>query len=78
MVIKMSNPLYNLRNQSPSFGLPNIDMNKLNNFTKMLGANPSQLAQQLVNQIVSSGKITQEQLNQYSQMATAIQRNMNL
>ena len=76
----MSSSIYNIFNSSlPNmFGNPANFMNDFNIFKQSLGSNPEQYAQNLVNQMVSSGKISQQQLNTASQMASMIQKNLNL
>lgn len=76
----MSSSIYNIfNNPLPNmFGNPANFMNDFNIFKQSLGSNPEQYAQNLVNQMVSSGKISQQQLNTASQMASMIQKNLNL
>lgn len=76
----MSNPLSSLFNGNQPNALPNgfgnlsNFMTNFNNFRQMLGNNPGQNAEQIVKNMVSSGRVSQEQLNQASQMATMIQK----
>lgn len=77
----MSNPIFNMFNYSiPNNNLGNFSnfMNDFNKFRQSLGSNPAQYAENVVKQMVSSGKISQEQFNQATQMASMIQQNMNL
>lgn len=76
----MSNSIYNIFNNSSSTGFGNLSnfINNFNTFKQSLGNNPAQHAQNMVNQMISSGKISQEQFNQASQMASMIQKNLNL
>lgn len=80
----MSNPIFNMFNYSiPNNNNNNLGnfsnfMNDFNKFRQSLGSNPAQYAENVVKQMVSSGKISQEQLNQATQMASMIQQNMNL
>lgn len=68
------NPLFNILNggmqpQNPMMKM----MTQLNQFRQTFQGNPKQQVQQLLN----SGKMSQEQFNQLSQMATQIQNMMN-
>jgi hypothetical protein len=61
------NPLYQQLNNSPSMG--NL-INKFQQFKQTFSGNP----QQIVQQMLSSGKISQEQYNQAVQMANQFQQ----
>ena len=61
------NPLYQQLNNSPSMG--NL-INKFQQFKQTFSGNP----QQIVQQMLSSGKISQEQYNQVVQMANQFQQ----
>lgn len=76
----MSSSIYNIFNSSlPNmFGDPANFIKEFNIFKQSLGSNPEQYAQNLVNQMLSSGKIPQQQLNIASQMASMIQKDLNL
>lgn len=76
----MSNPLYGMLNNQLPNNLGNLSnfMTNFNNFRQTLGNNPSQYAENLVKQMMSSGKISQEQFNQASQMASMIQQKMGI
>ena len=68
------NPLFNILNggmqpQNPMMKM----MTQLNQFRQTFQGNPKQQVQQLLN----SGRMSQEQFNQLSQMATQIQNMMN-
>ena len=68
------NPLFNILNggmqpQNPMMKM----MTQLNQFRQTLQGDPRQQVQQLLN----SGRMSQEQFNQLSQMATQIQNMMN-
>ena len=60
----MSNPLYNSMNNQQSF------MQRFNEFRKSFNGNPQQQVQQLLN----SGKVTQEQYNRAVQMANSMRK----
>lgn len=61
----MANPLYeSLGNQNPYAHM----VNKIKEFSRTIQGNPQQMVQELLN----SGKMTQAQFNQYSQMAQQI------
>ena len=63
----MSNPLFGMmQNQAPAGGM----MQRLQQFSQMLRGDPRQQVQQLL----SSGKVTQQQYNQAVQMAQQIAR----
>ena len=65
----MSNPLYGqMQQQMPMNGL----MQRLQQFQRMFRGDPQQQVQQLLN----SGRVTQQQYNQAVQMAQQIQRMM--
>lgn len=69
------NPLFNLLNSRPLPGpLGNFQnfMQQFNAFRQGYSGN----AQQDVQNLLNSGQMTQEQFNQYSQMATQIQQMM--
>ena len=68
------NPLFNILNggmqpQNPMMKM----MTQLNQFKQTFQGDPRQQVQQLLN----SGRMSQEQFNQLSQMATQIQNMMN-
>lgn len=69
----MSNPLFNMLGGNSNLPAPfsNIQnmMQSLNQFRQNLQGDPKQQVQQLLN----SGKMSQNQYNQLSQMATQIQ-----
>ena len=68
------NPLFNILNGGIQPQNPVINMiNQLNQFRQTFQGNPKQQVQQLLN----SGKMSQQQFNQLSQMATQIQNMMN-
>lgn len=61
----MSNPIFNLmRPAVPQGGM----MQNLLNFAKSINGNP----EQIVRGLISSGKMSQQQFDQYSQMARQI------
>lgn len=62
----MSNPIFNLMSGSRT-AAPNI-WNVFQEFTRSLRGNP----QTLVQNLLSSGRMTQEQFKQFSQMADQI------
>lgn len=68
------NPLFNILNggMQPQNPMMNM-MTQLNRFRQTFQGNPKQQVQQLLN----SGRMSQEQFNQLSQMATQIQNMMN-
>lgn len=68
------NPLFNILNggMQPQNLMMNM-MTQLNQFRQTFQGNPKQQVQQLLN----SGRMSQEQFNQLSQMATQIQNMMN-
>jgi hypothetical protein len=68
------NPLFNILNggMQPQNSMINM-MTQLNQFRQTFQGNPKQQVQQLLN----SGRMSQEQFNQLSQMATQIQNMMN-
>ena len=68
------NPLFNILNggMQPQNPMMNM-MTQLNQFRQTFQGNPKQQVQQLLN----SGKMSQQQFNQLSQMATQIQNMMN-
>lgn len=67
------NPLFNILNGGiqPQNSMMNM-LAQLNQFRQTFQGNPKQQVQQLLN----SGKMSQEQFNQLSQMATQIQNMM--
>lgn len=65
----MANPLYNQLG-GPAFQNPMLQ--KLNQFRKTFSGNPQQMVQNLIN----SGRISQEQVNQYAQQANEIYRQL--
>jgi len=68
------NPLFNVLNGGMQPQNPMMNMiTQLNQFRQTFQGNPKQQVQQLLN----SGKMSQEQFNQLSQMATQIQNMMN-
>ena len=68
------NPLFNILNSGMQPQNPMMNMmTQLNQFRQTFQGNPKQQVQQLLN----SGKMSQEQFNQLSQMATQIQNMMN-
>ena len=68
------NPLFNILNGGMQPPNPMINMmTQLNQFRQTFQGNPKQQVQQLLN----SGRMSQEQFNQLSQMATQIQNMMN-
>ena len=70
----MMNPLFNILNGGMQPQNPMINMmTQLNQFRQTFQGNPKQQVQQLLN----SGRMSQEQFNQLSQMATQIQNMMN-
>lgn len=68
------NPLFNILNggMQPQNPMMNM-MTQLNQFRQTFQGDPRQQVQQLLN----SGRMSQEQFNQLSQMATQIQNMMN-
>ena len=62
------NPLYNQLNPMPQ----NNMMKQLMDFRKTFKGNPQQMVQSMLN----SGKISQEQVNQYAQQANEIYKQM--
>ena len=68
------NPLFNILNGGMQPQNPMMNMiTQLNQFRQTFQGNPKQQVHQLLN----SGKMSQEQFNQLSQMATQIQNMMN-
>ena len=68
------NPLFNILNGGIQPQNPMMNMiSQLNQFRQTFQGNPKQQVQQLL----SSGRMSQEQFNQLSQMATQIQNMMN-
>ena len=68
------NPLFNVLNGGMQPQNPMMNMiTQLNQFRQTFQGNPKQQVQQLLN----SGKMSQEQFNQLSRMATQIQNMMN-
>ncbi len=73
----MANSLFNLlgsnsQNTNPFGNIQNL-MGQLNQFRNNLNGDPKQQVQELLN----SGRMSQTQYNQLSQMATQIQRMLN-
>ena len=66
----MNNPLYQQYNSSNSQA--NSFIQRFNQFRQSFNGNPQQMVQQLMN----SGKISQERYNQAVQMANQLMRNM--
>ena len=65
----MGSPLFNQFNrQVPA----NPMLQRLNNFRKSFNGNPQQMVQEMLN----SGKISQAQVNQYAQQANEIYKQM--
>lgn len=64
----MSNPLYNSMNNQQSF------IQRFNDFRKSFNGNPQQQVQQLLN----SGKVTQEQYNRAVQMANSMRKMLGI
>lgn len=62
----MSNPIFNSLQQNPMQPI----MNRLDQFRKTLTGDPRQQIQQLMN----SGRVTQQQYNQAVQIANQLQR----
>lgn len=73
----MANQLFNMLGSNASLPGPFSNMQemmkKLNQFRQSFSGDPKQQVQQLLN----SGKMTQNQYNQLSQMATQIQNMLN-
>ena len=68
------NPLFNILNSGMQPQNPMMNMmTQVNQFRQTFQGNPKQQVQQLLN----SGRMSQEQFNQLSQMATQIQNMMN-
>ena len=68
------NPLFNILNGNMQLQNPMMKMmTQLNQFRQTFQGDPRQQVQQLLN----SGRMSQEQFNQLSQMATQIQNMMN-
>ncbi len=61
------NPIYQSYGKSQ---IPNDFMSRFQQFQKMFSGNPQQMIQQMLN----SGRITQEQLNQAAQQANQMMR----
>lgn len=73
----MANQLFNLlggssQNMNPFGNMQNL-MGQLNQFRNTLNGDPKQQVQELLN----SGRMSQTQYNQLSQMATQIQKMLN-
>ena len=66
----MSNPLFNLLNNQMPMGNMASMINQFNQFRNNFKGDPKQVVQQMLN----SGQISQEQFNQVSQMATQFQK----
>lgn len=71
----MANPLFNMLggNQNRLPGNMNSMLQRLQQFRNSFTGDPKQQVQQLLN----SGRMTQQQYNQLSQMATQIQNMLN-
>ena len=73
----MANQLFNMLGGSPNLPSPFSNMqnfmSKLNQFRQSFQGDPKEQVQQLLN----SGKMSQNQYNQLSQMATQIQNMLN-
>ena len=67
----MPSPLYNAFGNNP-MGNMNGLLQRFNQFKKTFSGNPQQQVQQLLN----SGRMTQDQFNQLKQMADQIQKMM--
>lgn len=64
------NSLFNeFQNQTPINGMGNF-LNQFNQFRSMFTGNP----EQQVRQLLGSGKMTQEQFNNYAQLANQLQK----
>lgn len=70
----MANSIFNALggNSMPNGGIQNF-MKMFNQFRSTFQGNPQEEVQKLLN----SGRISQEQFNQYAQQATQIQKMMN-
>ena len=66
----MSNPLFNLLNNQMPMGNMASMISQFNQFRNNFKGDPKQVVQQMLN----SGQISQEQFNQVSQMATQFQK----
>lgn len=68
----MPSPLYNAFGNNNPMGNMNGLLQRFNQFKKTFSGNPQQQVQQLLN----SGRMTQDQFNQLKQMADQIQKMM--
>ena len=77
----MSNPLYNSLNRSQQnqngnvfnmFGGPQAFQQRLNAFAENFRRSSNLTPEQMVRQLMSSGQMTQDQFNQFSQIANSI------
>lgn len=66
----MPNPLYNQLHPQPQGGNPMLQ--QIMNFKKTFSGNPQQMVQQMIN----SGRISQTQINQLAQQADEIYKQM--
>lgn len=66
----MANPLFQLLNGNQTSNNPFAMIQKFNEFRKNFSGDP----QQMVQQLLQSGRMTQQQYNQLSQMASEFQR----
>jgi hypothetical protein len=62
------NPLFDISNPQPQPMPQNDFMSRLQQFGQMIQGNP----QQIVQNLMSSGKMSQQQFQQYAQMANQI------
>jgi len=72
----MANSIYNQLNNNNNIGNfqnPQVLMNNLKQFASSFKGNP----QQMVQQLLQSGRMSQEQYNQYRQWASQIKNNFN-
>lgn len=67
----MSNPIFQQMNQTPAGGMGNI-VQRFQEFQRMFNGD----AQQQVQQLLNSGRVSQTQYNQAVQMAQQLQRLM--
>lgn len=63
----MANPLYNQHGNNANNPMANF-MQQFNQFRQSINGNPKEMVQELLN----SGKMSQAQFNQFSQMANQI------
>lgn len=66
----MASSIYNLLNNNYNFQNPQILINQFNEFRKTLQGNP----QQMVQQLLQNGSMSQAEYNQYRQMAQQFQQ----